>query len=288
MHRLDYELKTLCRRFGGGSFGTRNKRVTTLLTCASDLRSAGFADMKARSLKTEHVHRLVRMWLARGLSTNTIKNYVSQLRWWACTIQRPFLIPPTNQELGIPRRALTPIHSKAKVLKPEWLQNIPCERMRTSLQLQQEFGLRREESLKFRPDYAIQGDHIRLQGSWTKGGKPRTIPALKTRQSELLDTCRALARSGSMTPPDLCYVRHLNRFCRVCLSAGIRNMHGLRHGYAQRRYHELAGFESPLAGGPKRCGLSRHERLLDWLARKTVSRELGHERIEVTTTYLGI
>lgn len=40
-----------------------------------------------------------------------------------------------------------------------------------SLQLQQAFGLRREESIKFQPRYADRGDHIALKGSWTKGGR---------------------------------------------------------------------------------------------------------------------
>jgi hypothetical protein len=45
-----------------------------------------------------------------------------------------------------------------------------------SLRLQAAFGLRREESIKFRPDYADRSDHIILKGSWTKGGRERAIP----------------------------------------------------------------------------------------------------------------
>jgi hypothetical protein len=37
-----------------------------------------------------------------------------------------------------------------------------------SLRLQEAFGLRREESIKFRPSAA---DHIAIQSSWAKGGR---------------------------------------------------------------------------------------------------------------------
>jgi len=50
--------------------------------------------------------------------------------------------------------------------------------VRISLMLQQEFGLRREEAIKFQPAYADKRDHIQLKGSWTKGGRERTIPIL--------------------------------------------------------------------------------------------------------------
>jgi integrase len=45
-----------------------------------------------------------------------------------------------------------------------------------SLELQQAFGLRREEAMNFQPSFADRGDHIMLKASWTKGGKERIIP----------------------------------------------------------------------------------------------------------------
>lgn len=40
-----------------------------------------------------------------------------------------------------------------------------------SLRLQAADGLRREESIKVRPDWADRGDVLRLKASWTKAGK---------------------------------------------------------------------------------------------------------------------
>ena len=45
-----------------------------------------------------------------------------------------------------------------------------------SLELQQAFGLRREEAIKMSPTIADQGDRLVLKASWTKGGKAREIP----------------------------------------------------------------------------------------------------------------
>ncbi|MFH4094926.1 integrase, partial [Acinetobacter baumannii] len=61
-----------------------------------------------------------------------------------------------------------------------------------SLRLQDAFGLRREESMKFQPIYALDGQsvdtakHIRLKASWTKGGRARVIPITSDKQRQEL------------------------------------------------------------------------------------------------------
>ena len=288
MHRLDHELTSLCRRFRDGSFGSQARRLVILMRCSRELRDTGFHDMGANNLRRQHVDALLERWVERGLGIGTIKNNLSVLRWWARAVGKPNLIPPRNHSLGIPRRAVTPIRSKAKVIEAKHLERLPGPMMRTSLRLQQEFGLRCEESLKFRPSFADQGDHIRLKGSWTKGGKPRVVPILEQTQVATLTEAHRVAAGGSLIPQDLKYGTYLRRFGRACEHAGMRNMHGLRHGYAQKRYRDLAGFEVPLLGGPQRARFTERQAMLDWLARITVSRELGHERLEVTNIYLGI
>lgn len=64
-------------------------------------------------------------------------------------------------------------------------------------------------------------------------------------------------------------------------------MHGLRHAYAQARYEVLTGWKPPKADGLSRKGLKPEQQIKDTFARQTISRELGHERIEVVTVYLG-
>jgi len=64
-------------------------------------------------------------------------------------------------------------------------------------------------------------------------------------------------------------------------------MHGLRHAYAQRRYEELTGWRSPVAGGPSSRSLTQEQKEQDREVRLIISRELGHEREQVTAVYLG-
>jgi hypothetical protein len=64
-------------------------------------------------------------------------------------------------------------------------------------------------------------------------------------------------------------------------------MHGLRHAYARDRYEELTGWVCPAAGGPLAKELTLEQREQDHEARLTISRELGHEREQVTAAYLG-
>lgn len=67
----------------------------------------------------------------------------------------------------------------------------------------------------------------------------------------------------------------------------VSHMHGLRHQYAQSRYEILTGWPAPAAGGPSAAGLSPTQRIEDRRARQSISRELGHERIQITAIYLG-
>ena len=68
---------------------------------------------------------------------------------------------------------------------------------------------------------------------------------------------------------------------------GIDRVHGLRHHYAQACYAELTGWKAPAAGGPTARQLSAERKRIDSEARLTISRELGHEREQITAVYLG-
>ena len=120
-----------------------------------------------------------------------------------------------------------------------------------SLELQQAFGLRREEAIKFIPSYADRGDHIQLKPSWTKGGKARTIPVRTEAQRQVLDRAHQLAGKGSLIPSTKNYRQQLRIYEAETARAGLSKMHGLRHAYAQTRYEELTGWKSPAAGGPQ-------------------------------------
>lgn len=81
MHDLNYDLKNLCRRNRDGSRSTQANRHKRLQQMADDLHSMGFRQMRARSLKPNHVDALVALWKARDLSIGTMKNRMTNPRW---------------------------------------------------------------------------------------------------------------------------------------------------------------------------------------------------------------
>ena len=286
MKDLNYELSKICRRNRDGSFSTRGGRYARMQRHANTLHELGFFHMHVTSLKPKHVTALVEHWIANEIAPGTLRNYMADIRWWAEKIGKTCIMHPSNEHYGIPPRDHTP-KNKAQFLSEDKFLKIENEYVRMSVRLQQAFGLRREESIKFRPSYADQETFIRLKGSWTKGGRPREIPITEPSQRELLDQVRAFAGSGSLIPPELLYKHQLRRYEHFTQSAGLHNLHGLRHGYAQRRYLKLTGWYPPSGGGPKFKELTKIEQGIDQEVRLIVSRELGHNRIEITRVYLG-
>lgn len=287
MKRLEYQLKQLASHNRDGSFATQAARKKHLKRVARELRMLGYNQMHVRSLKLKHVHALINYWQRTGHSIGTQKNVLAHLRWWAGKIGKDEMIPKSNKELLVGTRCLIPSESKAQYLKRNQLKQISNEYMRLSIELQQEFGLRQEESFKFRPTYADRGSYIELKGSWTKGGRQRSIPVVSFEQRDLIDRIHAVAGQGSLIPAEYSLKTWKSKYQWVLTNLGLKNLHGLRHGYAQRRYRDLAGFESVFAGGSKRKALDSDQRVIDSQARLQVSQELGHNRIEITDVYLG-
>jgi integrase len=224
-------------------------------------------------------------WRAEGLSAGTLKNRLAHLRWWAEKVGKAGVIPADNARLGIPERRFVPHESKARELGDR-LGRVRDPHVRMSLALQQAFGLRREEAIKFQPRYADHGDCIVLKDSWTKGGRPRTVPITTPEQRTLLDAAHRLAGSGSLIPVQKTYIQQRQTYDGQCKTAGLSHMHGLRHRYAQTRYEALTDWKAPAAGGPSMRSLTPAQRMQDAMARQTISRELGHERPQITKIYL--
>jgi hypothetical protein len=243
--------------------------------------------MGAQSLKPKHVEALVNRWQAEVLSVGTIKNRMTVLRWWAQKVGRQNVIARQNDHYGIPERTFVSTESKARQVDGAALERVGDVHVRMSLELQQAFGLRREEAIKFQPSYADQGDHLVLKDSWTKGGKAREIPVRCAAQRAVLDRAHRLAGRGSLIPAERNYRQQLRVYERHTANAGLSRLHGLRHAYAQGRYEELTGWKAPAAGGPTSSSLARDQRAIDREARLVISRELGHEREQITTVYLG-
>ena len=287
MKDLNYQLSKLCRDNRDGGFSTQATRSRLLDLIANQLLALGFRRMQSTSLKPKHVDALLAKWREQGISVGTLKNRLSALRWWAKKVNKPSIIARDNRAYGIGKKEGVAKESKAQQLDEKKLSLISDPYVVLSIRLQAAFGLRREESIKFSPSYAMQSDHIKLKASWTKGGRARTVPIKNDDQRQLLQEIKAFVKGGSLIPAELNYVQQLNRYQRQLRNAGLSKLHGLRHAYAQQRYFELTELVCSVVGGLPSKELNPAQRALDHEARAIVSSELGHARVEIAAVYLG-
>lgn len=283
---MQFELKELTRRHGEGSEWTQAGRHRGLQAIGRELHEVGFPLRTPRNLKPKHVTALLGRWKHTGIADATIRNRLGTLRWLAEKIGKPGLLPNSNESFGLAER--TPFKGlKARPLDRDRLATITDPRLQLALRLQQAFGLRREEALKFRPSFADKGSYLALKPSWTKGGRYREIPIDDVRQRRLLDEVHALVGTGSLIPDGMQFHQFRKAYDNATLKAGLRNNHGLRHWYACWRYHKLSGSLPPALGGVTCDALDVAARRSEYFVRLQVSRELGHNRVDVTATYLG-
>ncbi len=266
------------------SFATRHDRTQILFRIAGELHDLDYKLASVQQLKEKHVRGLVQHWQDKSLKISTIKNRLSVLRRLAILIDKPFV--PENQALQIGSRHTEYLKNKA-IVNPE-ISKITDPYVRVSLELQRNFGLRREESLKIKPCLADHEHKLVLLGAWCKGNRPREIPIRTTEQRRWLDEAKLLAWhvNRSLIPESKTYIQQRNIYDQRLRHSGIRS-HGLRHAYAQQRYKELTGWEAPIAGGPDQKTFNYEQRRQDTLARMILTEELGHSRIQITKNYCG-
>jgi len=169
------------------------------------------------------------------------------------------------------------------------LQKISNEYVKVQIHLQRYLGLRREETIKFKPHKADHGKYIVLESSWCKGGRGRKVPVLTKEARCWINKAKKIARrmNDSLIPQEKTYVMARNVYDKQLQRAGIKFPHGLRHAYAQERYNILTGWKCPACGGTVSEQLTDEQKIIDHDARLIISEELGHSREQITTNYLG-
>ena len=265
------------------SFATRHDRTQILFRIVDELFDLGYKFSSVYKLKEKHVVELTKHWQEKSLKVSTIKNRLSVLRRLAVLMDKPFV--PSNATLQVGSRYAQPVKNRA-IVNPD-ISKITDPYVRVSLELQRNFGLRREESLKIKPHLADQEYKLVLLGSWCKGNRNREIPIRTAEQRRWLDEAKLLAWNvnRSLIPESKTYIQHRYVYDKQLRNSNIRS-HGFRHGYAQQRYKELTGWDAPIAGGPDPRTFNYEQRRQDTLARMILTEELGHGRIQIVKNYL--
>lgn len=286
-----YSANQLLKKTRGLSFKTiadYKKEAKLMLT---QLNAGGYQLFNIRHLKRRHIEYLLKQWKEQKLSIGTIKNRMSKIRFICKLIGKRDIVPRDNHEFGLGARTVSKV---SRAIHNIDLSKIKNDYIRYSIRLQQEFGLRREESIKFIPSQADECAHIRLKPSWTKGGIGRIVPIRKESQRKLLDELKNFVKRGkSLIPDGSTYRRQENVYVSQARQAGLKNLHGLRHAYAQKRYFEITalmsggdGWNCPANGGIPSEKLLVKQKEIDRLARESIAIELGHSRISVSRVYL--
>ena len=157
-------------------------------------------------------------------------------------------------------------------------------------------GMRlREAILADLPRLHREAEHfgrINIQDG-TKGGRsgasaPRWVVANEAVKAALqLARHVSPPRSRNLLALDESYVAFLQQTvlpARETLHEhGLKGFHELRAAYACERYEQLTGHAAPVNGG--HC--YRIDRDLDQQARQQISLELGHNRVDVVSAYIG-
>lgn len=170
------------------------------------------------------------------------------------------------------------------------------QRVAAIVHLARETGMRlREAILADLPRLqreAGQPGKINIQDG-TKGGRSG---ALAPRWIAITDQIRGAldraweaspSRSRNLLAPNESYKEFMQSVVRpardILHEHGLKGFHELRAAYACERYEQLTGLNSPVNGGR----VHREDREIDQRARQKISHELGHNRIDVVSAYIG-
>ena len=277
------------------SFATQDKRADVLYAGFKRLRQLNFRMETVMSFRGKHIEALAKGWEARGLSASTLQNNLSVFRTFTEWIGKAGVVRGIEHYLGSGTTARSSIAREDKSWSGKGVDvaarieqvREKDERVALQLELQLAFGLRAREAMQLRPHLADKGTYLSITHG-TKGGRDRVEPIRTAEQRTLLERAKTFCATPSSSTSDPCrkLSQWKNHYYEVVRSCGITRRdgitgHGLRHQYANERYRELTGSDSPVRGG------TTVGRDADHVAREVVAEELGHSRADVTTHYLG-
>lgn len=298
----------------GVSFETMRVRQRFLMGFFAELRTrTKYANLDPRALATRHIEAMVALWLARGLSTATIHNYLSVLRTFGAWIGKPGLVRRPDFYVGTAsphaHRSQNASYDHGWSARDVYAADI-VERVHAidplialRLELCNQFALRPKESGHLRPHEAIipraranprdaepwpgVDDFLHVQHG-TKGGRPRDVPITTPAQRELLERVKATVAPGQFVgDPSKTAVQNRRRFYHVMSRVGITKAqlgvvpHGLRHDRANDLFEATTGHPSPVRGG------HAVPNEITARGRLKIARLLGHGRPRITAYYLG-
>jgi integrase len=299
---IDPFLRIRANGKGVCSSKTRTERRQFYLRIVAELWQLGMRIRRLESLAEKHVEALMAHWRANGIGVGTLHTRLSMISVLCNYLGKRGVTKPIDQYFpseDMQRRTVATESKawKAKSVDPLEMIRLATqvdERLGVMLALQHTFGLRVKESIELRPAHAlIEGGRTLEVTQGTKGGKTRTVPVDTPLKAEVIQWAIRVANQGNpkrVRWPDRTWKQAQQRFYglvrnRLGISRKALGVtpHGLRHGWSQDEYKAQTGLVTPVEGG----ALGKIDRPTHQMASMTVSRWLGHGRIDVTTSYCG-
>lgn len=275
----------------------RIERKNAIFKMFRDLRDMGYRLKHVNGLGGRHVQALVNKWVSEGKSASHIQKNLSFLRTFASWIGKDGMVLKADHYVSDPAlversyAATEPKTWAANGIDVETkIQEVMAEERNLgyALMLQAHFALRAEESMKFKPHLADQGDVLFITKG-TKGGRDRTIKITTPEQRELMDKLKdMIAKGSSLIPKERTYEQYRSRYYYVLQKCGISRKNGivghyLRHGALHKVYQDVTGHDLPINGSDLRST----DKELDSLGRQAVSECAGHARESISSAYIG-
>lgn len=293
------------------SHKTRQERAQFLRRFFRDLKDkAGFNTIPdPRNLGQKHIRAMVMVWQRERLAPATIQTYLSFLRGLGMWMgKNGFVQGPAHYGLSVEEYQR---HVYAQRDKSWSANHVDIDQtieqvctydryVGASLRLIQSLGLRRKESILFRPFASVvpfettgltpeeksADRYVKIKG---KGGRIRFIPLDSLARRQAVEFAQGLVGSvdAHMGNPANDLKQNMRRFDYVLDKFGITfralgvTAHGLRHEALIAHFEALTGHPPPVRGGAFKADD------VDRCARLAVSELAGHSRIRASGAYLG-
>ena len=294
--------------FAGGHFATVKAHSDRWQAFVKWCRSAdgpGYNDARQIDRSTLHSYAAhLRKQIQQGeICIATAQNRLSSVNRTLAALRGDQYV-----KIASPSKALGMQRSSVRTRAPDGQDHQQLSRVIEALREQQHYrvaaivclaratGMRlRETILADLPRLQREAAHlgrINIQDG-TKGGRvgasaPRWIIANNEVKAALQTACHASPpHSRNLLAQGESYAKFQQQTVRpareLLQKLGLKGVHELRAAYACERYAQLTGHAAPVNGG--RC--YRIDHALDQKARRQISLELGHNRIDVVSAYIG-
>lgn len=280
---LCVQIEKVFRHCNQCSYKTRERYQDGVESFAKFMADA-FKKQNLNNIKPKHLYAYVEFMQDLNYSTSYVTTNLSAIRYFYDKIGNDSTKLPSNNKLGVISRSRQERIGDNKAWTSLEVESfirhageVGHERYGDMARLSSQLGLRLHEVCRLDKNHlrqALQEGKLTIKG---KGGLVRTIPVYHKELIQRLydDTPRGskvFIRAGEQTHKIMKNIQMFIYNNQKEFSCKDKNVtfHGLRHYYAQQRYDEL-----------------RSKGLTDLQARKIVSLELGHYRINITEIYLN-